>query len=215
MLPKIIKLPLIPDEFIGKIGIAYAGSNPAFEIKFPEDTLPSNLVSIDLKDKDENVFPNTQFNLTKISNSSDKLILSLKIPDNVSKGTLNFNLNLADGKRFSGLIEIIDFIELAKKEKTIGKPQIAKITTLKKGRNIILNISGNNFAGDENASPNTTATLFPTDLNASLELQSVSKNNKNLVLKLSLPDGIEKSVRSVISISTPRGIVSAPFVIKK
>lgn len=212
-------MPLIPDKLLGKIGIAYPGSNPSFEIKFPQNNLPSNIASIDLEDKDGIIFPNILFNVTKIFNSTDKLILSLTIPDNVSSGILKVRINFADSRRLTGLVAVVDFLNLIKglngKGKTVGKPQITQITTLKKRRDIVLNVLGNNFVGSENVNSNTTITLFPADLNVSIKLQSVSKNGKNLVLKLNLLDGFEKSARSVISISTPRGIVSVPLVIKK
>lgn len=234
MLPEAISLPLIPDEFIGKIGVALIGSNPAFEIKLPDNNLFSGIVSVDLEDSNGAVFSNVLFNVTKIPDSTDKLILSLKIPDDVSKGTLKLNVNLADGTRLTGLIEIIAPLNLRNvingKGKTIGKPQIIKTSVVKNGRNITLNITGNNFAGNkvfilngnektlfqtDNSSPNTSVTIFPSNLNVSMNLLSVSGNNKILTVKFNLSENIEKSVKSVISISTPRGIVSSQFILKK
>lgn len=234
ILPEAIPLPLIPDEFIGKAGVALIGSNPAFEIKLPDDNLSSGIVSVDLEDSNGAVFSNVLFNVTKIRNSTDKLILSLKIPDDVSKGTLKFNVNLADGTRLTGLIEIIAPLNLRKaingKERIIGKPQITKTSVVKNGRNVTLNITGNNFAGNkvfilngnekilfqtDNSSPNTSVTIFPDNLNVSMNLLSVSGNNKILTVKFNLSENIEKPVQSVISVSTPRGIVSSQFILKK
>ncbi len=231
--PEAILLPLIPGEFVGKIGVALIGSNPAFEIK-SDSKLSSGIASIDLEDKNGAVFSNVLFNVTKIPNSLDKLILSLKIPDNVSNGILKFNLNLADGTRLIGLIEIIDSLDLIKttsgKEKTIGKPQITKTSVVKRGRNVTLNITGNNFVGSKvfilngnektlfqtsDGNPNTEATIFPSNLNISVNLLSVSDDGKSLTVKFNLSEDIEKSVRSIISISTPRGIVSTQFILKK
>ena len=48
-----------------------------------------------------------------------------------------------------------------------------------------------------------------------MNLLSVSGNNKILTVKFNLSENIEKPVQSVISVSTPRGIVSSQFILKK
>jgi len=234
LLPKLISLPLVNDEFSKKAGVALVGSNPAFEIEFDKEDLSSGIVSVDLEDAKDNIFPNISFMIINILDDQSKLILDLNIPDNISTGTAKLYLNLAGGKRLDGIVQIVNYLNLSKvtlnKEKSINKPQINKITIIKRGKSIALNINGSNFVGNKvfvaknekknlfqnkDGEPYTSVTFFPNNLDLSVNLLSISNDGRNIVAKLSLLGDIEKSVKGVISVSTPRGIVSVPVLIKK
>ncbi len=233
-LPDIIQLPLVQDEFIGKIGFAYKGSNPSFEIRTSK-VLTSGITSADIVDKSGARFANIPFAVFKIPGSQDTLILSLTLPDNLTIGEAEFILRLEDGESLTGIINVLNFIDVKtpssiKSKQTIEKPVILRLKSHNKdSHKIKLSLRGNNFVGrkivfEENGAvkfliqplhhPNTSVTVYPTGLNLELKRSNVLHNRKSMRIKLRSAEKITGIVPAVLVISTPRGIVSKEFVIR-
>jgi len=90
-LPDIIELPLVQDEFIGKIGYAFPGSNPSFEVQLSFTPLEFNALSVDLVDSSGMTFSNIPFKITDINDTFDRFIKDifdyrhLVVMDNLKK----------------------------------------------------------------------------------------------------------------------------------
>ena len=234
-LPSVVPLPLLPDEDIGKIGIAYFGSNPSFEIKIPENKSNLKIVSVDLKDKQGILFTSIPFTVTKISGSPDRLILGLTLPDNLSLGESVFMLNLESGENLIGIIQIIEFLDIQVPVdfitiKNVSKPIITRIRTKLRKEKVIIALRGKSFVGrgvflqqdDERRfvynpphQPHTTITIYPSNLNLDLAKRATSKRGKRMRIKLKTSEKIKGRINAVLIIATPRGIVSEHFQIKR
>ena len=234
-LPDITPLPLIPDEFIGKIGFAYFGSSPSFEIQIPENKTNLKIISVDLKDKRGIFFADIPFTITKVPNNPDILILGLTLPDNLSTGEANFILNLDNSETLTGTIQIIEFLDIQipislSTTKNISKPLISRIRTKVINKKLTVFLRGNNFVKrgiflqqDDRRNfilnplhdPHTTITVYPSNLNITLEKRVVTRNGRRMKIKLKMPKKIGQTTNAVLVIATPRGIVSQHFQIRK
>ncbi len=235
-LPKIIELPLVTDEFVGKIGFAYIGSNPSFEVKLSFIPEEINVVSVDLEDSDGNRFENIPFKVTNVPSSNDRFIFTITIPDEMLPGESNVTLHFADGKELTGIIQIIDPYDVEivtirnPIRKDIGKPVINRIIVIKRGRRMMLRVRGFNFASrkilyaqddeinfsrnKQAPDPHTSVTIYPSDLHSNIKKRIVRKRSKFMRIHFILPERITEVTDSVLVIATPEGITSASFLIK-
>lgn len=240
---EILSGPVLPDVFnslsdsdkFEKItGIAYSDSNPAFEINLKTSEENVKVLSVDLQDSLGNTFKNIPFkviDIDKVDNSKIK-ILTLAIPV-VNSGGATFTLNLESGTMLSGLIEVIDFfdIQTQKNNKELIEPKISKIEIVKQKKSFIFSVHGKNFAPNKitiitsstgekifhtssKEFPNTAITLFPSDIKLKLLRLKVSKDGRLLRAKFVQVGEIKKVVKSILTIATPRGIVSKGFLLK-
>ena len=205
-------MPLTTDFLSSKVAFAFSGSNPSFEVKLKN----KDIKSIEIKDSNGITFQNVGFMYTKILNESDKYIISLFIPNNISIGDSKLTINYADGKTQNGIVRIVDFINVTnKKGQDVPKPIINRVLFNKAQDTYILKIRGGGFVGgskDLNVA-NTISTIFPSNLNISTENEVLSKDGKNITLKFM--SNINFSTNLVITIVTPRGIVSKSFILKR
>ncbi len=222
-LPKIIQLPLVTDEFIGKIGIAYIGSLPSFEIILPSQSRGTEIVSLNLTDKNGNVFDNIPFDIMSIPSSSGKYILTLAIPEKCSPGLASIALNLSNESILNGLIEIINYND----KFILDPPLIKRIETSSVGRKFTLILRGNSLYTREllarksninaflknGGVTNTEVTIYPSGILDEIEGIVVRKRNDLIQIKFTLNKSIEERVNAELILATPRGIVSAPFII--
>ena len=233
-LPDIIQLPLVRDEFLGKIGFAYRGSNPSFEIR-TRTILTSKITSADIIDKSGTVFANIPFSVFEIPGSQDTLILGLTLPDSLAVGETRFILHVENGESLTGLIDVLDFLDVKtpnsiKTKKIIEKPVISRLKShTETSHKIKLRLRGDSFVGrrvvfEENGvvqflirprnDPNTSVTVYPRDLNLELRRSSVVHNRKIMRIRLRSTEKITTPVNAVLVIATPRGIVSKEFTIR-
>ena len=229
--PKLVELPLVTEEFAGSSAFAYPGSNPSIEIKLPTDQIKSTILYVHLKDSKGSIFQNIPFTITKISSAPDKIILSLQLPNQISTGKLKFTLFLHTGKLISGFINIIDYLNIQNTDTalTIDKPAITSITKSKTDQTISLLVKGKNFVGNKVQlttslndtvslkslrGPQTSATIFPSNLNIQINKLSVTKNGSQAEIKLTIPEGLTGKTNAVLVITTPRGIISKSFTLK-
>ena len=233
-LPDIIQLPLVRDEFLGKIGFAYRGSNPSFEIR-TRTILTSKITSADIIDKSGTVFANIPFSIFEIPGSQDTLILGLTLPDSLAVGETRFILHVENGESLTGLIDVLDFLDVKtphsiKTKKIIEKPVISRLKShTETSHKIKLRLRGDSFVGrrvvfEENGvvqflirprnDPNTSVTVYPRDLNLELRRSSVVHNRKIMRIRLRSTEKITTPVNAVLVIATPRGIVSKEFTIR-
>ena len=141
------------DENVGRIGFAFPGSNPSYELE--TSTTPKseaiNITSINIKDSSGMTFSNIQFTTTDIPSLSDKFILSIDIPKDISTGTATVTLTLASGKQLNAILEIIDPLLVSvktirnQKKRDIRRLQIDKVSIHKQGTMISITLEGNNF----------------------------------------------------------------------
>ena len=235
-LPPIIQLPLTTDESVGKVGIAYPGSNPSFEIKTPFKISQEEILSADIKDSRGIVLNGINFKLATIPNVSGRSVLTLTLPDDISKGESIFTLNLQANRVLKGRLQIVDFKELQiitiknKNRKQILKPVIRRIFVSKENKKIRLNVKGNHFVSrqiiiNENGtektlvnaeipSPNTSVTIYPTDLKIRPTRTAVKARGRTISINFLLPDNVRIGTKATLVLATPRGIVSASFVIR-
>lgn len=232
-LPEIVQLPLVVDAFRGRVGFTFNGSNPSFEIKLPVDDPNLKIVSVDLRDSNSMAFENVPFVTNNIKGTFKNLILSLNIPESVSKGELRFALNLNNSNSVTGIIQVINPFEVqeffGEKIKEVLKPEINRIFLLRDNGTLTLILKGKNFVGKKiffkdgditsfleksKNDPITQVSVLPSNLN--LEIQERKVFNKGIIMrvKLKLPQIIPKNTNVVIVISTPIGITSKSFVIK-
>ena len=242
--PDVIQLPLNNDEFVGEIGYAFPGSNPSYEVKTLTTTTSNIKVnSVDLTDSLGMIFENISFKIIKLEDSENEFILTVVIPEDISKGKAAFTLNLESGEQLTGNIEIIaslndleiTTIKNPNKRTHIDKPVINNLfsTVLNKKMNLILRgksfVSRQIFYNSEDSSggaeelfvansdipdPHTAITIFPSSLNAKIVKKVVRKNGKFMKVFVEFPDKITKEINAVIVVITPKGIVSKSFVIK-
>ena len=237
-LPEIIDLPLIPDEFIGKIGIAYPGSNPSFEIETSIQDLMVN--SIDIEDGSSMSFANIPFLITPIKDESNKYILTLTLPDGLSKGEASITLNLtADSPELflEGIIEIVDFTDVEivtiknPARKLIQSPPVIKRMFVKQsGNKVVVRLRGKNFVSRQlfydpegvdtyfkhnpNPDPITVSTVYPSNLESKLVERVVRKRGDLMRIEFKISKRPNRTVNAVLIIATPRGIVTVPFKIR-
>ena len=62
--------------------------------------------------------------------------------------------------------------------------------------------------------PQTSVTIFPSSLNIQTDKLTVTKNGNQLDVKFNTPSGLSGQTRAVLIITTPRGIVSKPFILE-
>lgn len=236
-LPDIIELPLVQDEFIGKIGYAFPGSSPSFEVQLSFTPLEFNVLSADLIDSSGMTFSNIPFKITDINNTFDRFILTVSIPDGVAPGESAVYLNLSDGTFLNGIIQIVGFSDVEvitiknPNRRDLGKPIIKRVFVKKHGRKITLRIRGKNFINrqifyDKNGSiiflknphipdPNTEITIYPENLNSRIKKRVVRHKNRSLKIEFILPQNVNGKTEAVVVIATPEGIASAAFKIKR
>ena len=231
-LPTVVDLPLVLDDLMGRVGYAYSGSNPSFEIKLPTSNPDIAILSVDIKDKNNFIFNKVLFTVTEIQDNPEKLILNLNLPDSISKGEARFVLNLSDGSTYTGAIEIIDPLNIQVFKgngidtEIVSKPKISNIKIHKSHSEIIFELKGKNFVGqkiflDKNGettfiesapdNPNTFVTIFPTKLNLELIKRVVSSKKTSMRIRFKSPLPLEESTNGILVISTPRGIISKQF----
>ena len=152
--PDVINLPLIPDEFVGKIGFAYPGSNPSYEIKVLTNEQNIEVGSVSFIDSSGMIFENIPFEITKIDGFENQFILGLEIPEGASKGSANFTLNFISGEQLTGIIEIIDSFKNVEiitiknpiKRTELDKPVIEElISKASSSTKLTLFLKGKNF----------------------------------------------------------------------
>ncbi len=229
--PQIVELPLVSEEFTGISVFAYPGSNPSFEVNLPSDQIKSTVLYVHLKDSKDNIFQNIPFSVTSIPSTPGKIILSLKLPEQISTGKLQFTLFLHTGKSIHGFINIIDPMNIQNPETNLvfDKPEIVNISEIKSDESISLLIKGTNFVGnrlqvttDLNdiinlnslGGPQTTITIFPSNLNMKAGKLNVSRNSNQIEVKYPITGDSIEITDTVIVITTPRGIVSRQFKLK-
>ena len=234
-LPAIVKLPLTTDELAGRVGVAYRGSNPSFEINLPINIRSLKIRSVDLQDSSSFIYKNIPFTLTKILGNTNKIILGLNLPKGIATGDLRFAINLKGGDSLAGLIQIIKPIDTftsskyLRSNKVVSKPIISRIRVRKNKEAILLYLRGKNFVGrkiffNENnttmylekpsKNPETYATVFPSDLGLVLIERAVSEKREAMKLKFKLTKNLNAKIMAVLVIATPRGIVSKRFVLR-
>ena len=238
-LPNVIQLPLVRDEFIGKIGISYPGANPSFEIKTTLPLIDLNITSISLEDSDDVLYENIPFKITEIPQSTNSFILTLSLPDDISLGESRFTLNLGNGKTLTGIIEIIDSLDVEivtimnHVRKLVAKPEIKRIYVKKVGRKITLGIRGKNFVNrkilftrDEPDNlekfvnpqipdPHTAVTIYPSTIDSMIKARIVRKRSKYMKIRFVLPQNVSERTDAVLVVATPEGIVSVNFPITR
>ena len=240
-LPDIVGLPLLRDEFVGVIGFAYPGSNPSYEVKLSIPKSDLDVESVDVVDNDGIIFTSIPFKITDIINNSDTIILTLNLSDDIAIGQSTFVLNLKNGNTLTGIIEIIDPVDVEiitirnSNRKNIAKPVIRRIYVKKNGRRITLGIRGKNFvsrqmyySSEDSAGglpdsaliflvnpdipdPNTSVTLYPSVLDTKINKTVVKHRSKFMKIKFKLPENVNEKTKCVVVIATPEGIVSARF----
>lgn len=232
--PEVIDLPFVLDTLVGKVGFAYRGSNPSYEIKLPISNPELVIESVDLKDSKDFIFNNTPFIATEIAGSPEKLILNLEIPESISTGEARFAINLSDKSSYTGIIQIISpfDIKVFKKNgidtKAISKPDISNIIVRREKNQISLSVTGRNFLSkkyllerngvteviqNKDAKPNTFITIFPSNIKPEIAKNVVSNNRKLIKIKFKTNESIEEKTKAVLVLSTPRGIISKQFTI--
>lgn len=232
-LPDIVQLPLVVDELQGKVGFAFSGSSPSFEIKLPVNDPNLRIVSVDLKDSTGKAFENVPFVNTNISGTFENLILSLNIPETVSPGGLRFALGLNNSNSVAGLINIINPFEVqeffGEKLKDVFKPEINRVFLLRDDGAITLILRGKHFVGKKifykngeltsfleksKNDPITQVTILPSNLDLKIIERRVLDKGRTMKIKLKPPQILKRKVKAVLVISTPSGITSKSFVIK-
>ncbi len=163
------------------------------------------------------------------------MILGLTLPDNLATGGASFIVHLANNNSLTGLIDILDFINietvrLTENNKIIGEPSIVRLKSHNKSlHKIKVHLRGNDFVGrkillrqgdgsirfpqNQQGDPNTSITVYPSSLNLQVIKRSVSLNGKVMNIILRAPQEITETKSVVLVIATPRGIVSKGFVI--
>ena len=218
-LPATIQLPLITDEFIGKVGIAYVGSIPSFEIIPPDGFIDTEIVSLSLTGSNGTIFNNIPFDFMDIPSTPGKFILTLSIPDDVSVGDATVTFNSSDGSSLNGIIKIINYNDELFQDppfitrlfaKTIGQ----KVTITVRGnsllaRNIVSRINKSRVNSELVA--NTEFTIYPSGLANDIKVKA--KTNGSIEISFQLAEPIASTVGELV-VATPRGIASSPFVIQ-
>lgn len=229
--PQIVELPLVSEEFTGASVFAYPDSNPSFEVNLPTDQIKSTVLYVHLKDSKDNIFQNIPFSVTNVPSIPGKIILSLKLPEQISTGKLQFTLFLHTGKSIHGFINIIAPMNIQNPETNLvlDKPEIVNISEIKSDGSISLLIKGKNFVGnriqvttDLNdiinlnslGGPQTTVTIFPSNLNMKAEKLNISRNSNQMEVKCPIAETPPEITDAVVVITTPRGIVSKQFKLK-
>ena len=242
--PEIIKLPLNTDEFVGEVGYAFPGSNPSYEIKTLTPNLNIEVSSIDLTDSTGMIFTSIPFEIMKLADLENEFVLTLTIPEKISKGKAIFILNLKNGEPLIGKIEIISSfkkleiitIKNPNKRTVIDKPEINKLSSRVSDKKMTLVLSGKNFvsrqifyAGEDSSGglieelfvanpdipdPHTVINIFPSSLNAKVTKRIVTKNGNFMKIFIKFPEKIIKRTEAVIVVVTPNGIVSKSFTIR-
>ena len=112
----VVKMPVIPDAFIGTVGIGFPGSNPGYQISadvpipggiVAEGVPALDIVSIDIIDSASVEFLNIPFALLPVPDHLTEFILELDLPDGVAEGTAQVIIHLADESTLLGLLEVI------------------------------------------------------------------------------------------------------------
>lgn len=151
--PDVIQLPLNNDEFVGKIGFAFPGSNPSYEIKTLTTNSNIEVSSVDLTDNAGMIFENISFEIIKLDGLENEFILTVIIPEEISEGKAAFTLNLTSGEQLTGEIQIINSlndleiitIKNPNKRTSIDKPEIDKLISKASGKKMSLILKGKNF----------------------------------------------------------------------
>lgn len=221
--PAFFTIPTVGDVATRKKGIAVSGSTPSFEVRVKTDNFENlEIKSVDLIDTLGQTHKNLSFNVLKIPDSQNKIILTLSIPDDLGFGDATFTLNINNGTALSGVIQIVESFETftLKNNKEIGKPKISKVAIRNKRGNLTINVSGSGFSpqeiyykkknivmfsGDKD-SPNTTITVLPTDLGAIIKKISVKKTK--IKASFQLEQKITKKTNAIIVVATGSGIDS-------
>lgn len=185
-------------------------------------------------------FSNIQFTTTDIPTSSDKFILSLDIPKDISTGTATVTLTVGSGKQLNAILEIIDPLLVSvktiknQKKRDIRRLQIKNVTINKQGTMISITLQGNNFVNrqiffDKDGAegrevfvkngqipdPHTVVTLFPASLNAVVKRRAVTQSNTILKINLELPSDVSEKINGVLVVATTEGIASTKLPISK
>ena len=229
--PGVVETLLTTDEIAQKTGLAYRGSNPSYEIKLPSGSNSTDVVSADIQDSAGTISRNIPFNITKIPDSADKVILTLKLPGNIAIGDLKYALNFSNKTSLTGNIKIIDFARVSSNNlKEFSKPSISEINVIRhKDNKITLFARGKNFVGrkifieENNTSlyfenqpkePHSSVTIFPKSLNTEIIERSVSKDKKTIKIKFKFASNTKGTIHAVLVVATPRGIASKGFLIR-
>lgn len=239
ILPDIIELPVIPDEYIGEIGFAYPETFPSFEVKFPvsfPDGLSVN--RIDLADQKGMIFRMLPFNVAPINGSTDTFDITITIPTGVSIGESLAYIVLNDGRSYEGTIHIVHPKKLVKSiignappVKIGRKAKVSKVQIIKKGADLRFKVYGKNFAhrriiyvepngdvkefeGPESPNPNTKVTLLPVTINADPIYRAVRSGHRILRLKFGLVEDLKTPTKTQLIIATPQYILTKEITLK-
>ena len=210
--------------------VTYVGSNPSFQIKLPKDV---DIVSVSLKDFKNHIVESIKYSAIQ-NKTKNKAIITLNIPDFTSIGKAELTLNLSNGLKLIGEINIISFVDFSNigtdrstKSRLASTPTINKIVSGMVGNTSTITIKGNDFASNRirilknntetsvNSTNNifTTVSIFSNDSELNPTIKSISRNGKDLIIKLDDNNSLNNQSEAVIVISTPRGIVSVPLTI--
>lgn len=234
-MPSVIELPLVRDELIGKVAFAYPGSNPSFEIKLPFIPVNFKVVSVHVEDITKKVFLNLPFKITPTSDNFEKFVLSVILPDDIPAGESTLIVNLDDSSSLTGTIQIVNFknVDILTNNETLrttlDKPKINKVFIRSNNEKYDLVLKGESFAtrkivfkenglehfiiNEKDPDPNTSITLFPSDLNTQITFSRVLEEGKFMRIQFKLKQRIKDKTKVVLVLATPRGIVSRTFLL--
>lgn len=206
-LPSIIETPNSENNINNISRFAYPGSNPSFEIKLKTATVNTSIISVDLIDSNNIKFRNAGYSTLKVDGISSNLILVLSLPKDIAIGGTTFNLNLDNGTSLSGLIEVIQSANIENND--ASDLIISMLSATRRNKAIDININGKGYI-----EKNTSITLLPSNLQASVKKLAVSKNGKHLSGRISFVKNLKENTDLVLVIATPKGIVSKMFTLK-
>lgn len=228
--PDFISLPPIGDTIGKRVGSAFVGSNPSFEVRLNTKKNNITVKSADIIDSKGKAFFEIPFKVIPVPDSEDEIVLSLNIPNTISSGLAKFVLNTNNGAALQGEIEILDFFNTSttKDNKLFGEPSISRVSIKKISDSFFLTIQGKNFAPkniiystkdspneklESDSRSNTSVIILPSTLNIEIDETTVSKGNDSIKVKFKLAD-LKDDTDAVVIVTTPRGIASKPLILK-
>ena len=217
--PGSIELPLVKDEFLGKVGFAFKNpsqsTNPSFEINTSLPLIDTEILSLELVGSDGTRFNNVLFSILATPDPTVS-VLTLVLPPSLQEGEAVFILNKTNGEVLSGIIEVIVT------DNNSPSPAIRHVFARTVRNKVTLTVKGSNFSRSRvalrenknqklqlNPNGSTEITIFPKSLNIEPEILQSGKNL--LKLRFDLPENVTGQTLGVLIISSPGGIVSTPF----